>query len=279
MDLTAILVAIPLGLIAGGFVTMLVDRVPDKTPLSLASRCPSCGHRLGVGETIPVISWITSRGRCAHCSAAITPAYPLVELVTTGLFVLIAIEHGLEWLALPPAILAVALVSLSTIDIYVYRLPDRLVFPALGVSAAAMVIVALAIDRAEALPRAGAGAAGYFLLLFVAHVISPRGMGFGDVKLAALLGLHLGWTAGSTYLGWSPVIRMVFYALMIGCLIGVVVGLLVALLRRRGRDLAPDPEADGDDQPANVLQNSFPFGPALAAATMVLVLYPDIAVA
>ena len=74
-------------------------------------------------------------------------------------------------------------------------------------------------------------------------------------------------------------LRLVFYALMIGCLLGVVVGLLVAVFRRRGRDVAPDPEAEDDDQPARLLQNSFPFGPALAAATMLLVLYPDLAVA
>lgn len=279
MDVTAILLAIPLGLIAGGFATMLVDRIPDATPLTLGSRCPNCGTGLRPADTIPVVSWLLRRGRCRHCSTSITAAYPVVELVTAGLFVLIAIEHGVAWLALPPAILAVALVALATIDMSVYRLPDRIVFPTLGLSVVAMVVVALAIDRTEALPKAAAGAAGYFLLLFVAHVISPRGMGFGDVKLALLLGLHLGWTAGSTYLGWSPVIRLVFYALMIGCLLGVVVGLLVAVFRRRGRDVAPDPEADGDDQPARLLQNSFPFGPALAAATMLLVLYPDLAVA
>ena len=278
MDLTAILVATPCGLIAGGFVTMLVDRVPDKTPLTLASRCPHCEHALGPVDTIPVVSWLLRRGTCRHCAEPITPAYPVVELVTAALFVLVAIEHGLEWLALPPAILVVALVALSTIDMYVYRLPDRLVFPALAGSAVAMVGVAFAIDRAEALPKAAAGAVGYFLLLFIAHVISPRGMGFGDVKLALLLGLHLGWTAGSTYVGWSPVIRLVFYALLIGCVIGVAVGLFVAVLRRGGHDVAPDPEADDAEQPARLLQNSFPFGPALAAATMLLVLYPDLAV-
>ena len=278
MDLTAILVAIPCGLIAGGFVTMLVDRIPDKSPLTLSSRCPHCEHGLGIVDTIPVLSWLLRRGTCRHCAAPITAAYPVVELVTAALFVLVAVEHGLEWLALPPVILVVALVALATIDMYVYRLPDRLVFPALGVSAVAMVGVAFAIDRTEALPKAAAGALGYFLLLFIAHVISPRGMGFGDVKLALLLGLHLGWTAGSTYVGWSPVIRLVFYALLIGCVIGVAVGLFVAVLRRGGRDVAPDPEADDGEQPARLLQNSFPFGPALAAATMVLVLYPDLAV-
>ncbi len=277
MDLTAILVASPCGLIGGGFATMLVDRVPDKRPLTLASRCAQCGHELGIVDTIPVLSWLLRRGTCRHCDAPITPTYPVLEIVTAALFVLVAIEYGLEAQALPPAILVVALVALSTIDMYVYRLPDRLVFPALAASAAAMVAVAVVIDRTEALPRAAVGAIGYFLVLFIAHIISPRGMGFGDVKLALLLGLHLGWTAGLTYVGWAPVIRLVFYALLVGALIGVGVGLLVAVLRRGGRDLVPDPEADEEAPPIRLLQNSFPFGPALAAATMLLVLYPELA--
>lgn len=279
MDVTAMLLAVPAGLFAGGFATMLVDRIPDQTPLSTRSRCPQCAHQLSAVDTLPVLSWIARRGRCRHCDGAITPAYPAVELVTMALFVVIAAEYGLEWLAVPPVILAVALVALSTIDMYVYRLPDRLVFRAFGLSALAMVAVALVLDRTEALPKAGAGALGYFALLLIAHLVSPRGMGFGDVKLALLLGLHLGWTAGSTYLGWTPVIRLVFYALLLGCLLGVTVGVLVAVSRRRGRDVAPDPEVDHGEAPSRLLQNSFPFGPALAAGTMVLVLFPDLVIA
>lgn len=202
----------------------------------------------------------------------------MLATLTAALFVLVAIEYGLDAQALPPAILVVALVALSTIDMYVYRLPDRLVFPTLAVSAAAMVVVAVVIDRTGALPRAAVGAIGCFLVLFIAQIIPPRGMGFGDVKLALLLGLHLGWTAGSTYVGWAPVIRLVFYAILVGAVIGVGVGLLVAVLRRNGRDLVPDPEADEEAPPTRLLQNSFPFGPALTAATMLLVLYPELAV-
>ena len=278
MELIPILIAIPCGLLAGGFATMLIDRIPDKTALTVASRCPQCEGRLGLGEIIPVLSWVLRRGRCRHCSSVISSAYPMVELVTASLFVLVVIEHGLDWLALPSVVLVVALVALSTIDMYVYRLPDRLVFPAIVVSAVAMIGVGFAIDRLEALPKAAAGAIGYFLLLFIAHLVSPRGMGFGDVKLALLLGLHLGWTAGSIYVGWLPVIRLVFFALFIGCVVGVAVGILVAVLRRLGRDLVPDPAAGDEPQAARRLQNSFPFGTALAAATMLLVLYPDLAI-
>jgi len=291
MDLTESLVAVVAGLVAGGFATMLVARIPDGTPLGIRSRCPRCGDSLPVIDTLPIMGWVLRRGRCRHCAEPVTVAYPVVELVVAGLFVLIVREHGLEWLAVPPAVLAIALVALSVIDMYEYRLPDRLVFPSIGISAVLMVVVAVAIDRPEGLTRALVGSLTFFAILLVVHLISPRGMGFGDVKLALLLGLHLGWTAGTTYLGWPAVIRMVFYALLIGCLIGVVMGLLVAVLRRGGRDVAPDPallvpeEEDGGDegdgstgQPAQLLKHSFPFGPALAAATLLVVLYPDLVV-
>ncbi len=279
MDTLIVILAIPLGLVVGGFVTMLVDRVPDKTPLSWGSRCPQCDHALSFGDSLPVISWLARRGRCRHCHDRITPAYPVVELITAGMFVAVAARFGAEWEVLPPLILVTSLMALSVIDLYVYRLPDRIVFPALGISAIAIVVVAFAIDRPGALGRAALGAVGFFLLLFVAHLISPRGMGFGDVKLALLLGLHLGWIAGSTYVGWSAVVRLVFYALLISSVFGVVVGLLLAVLRRgTGRDLITDPAVDSEadaGQPQRFLGNSFPFGPALATGTMIVVLFSD----
>jgi prepilin signal peptidase PulO-like enzyme (type II secretory pathway) len=114
---------------------------------------------------------------------------------------------------------------------------------------------------------------GGFLLIL--HLISPKGMGFGDVKLALLLGVHLGWAAGSAWIGWRPVIRAVFYALLLSCLIGGIGGLLVAILRRRlQRDVMPDPEAE-EGQPKRLLAQSMPFGPALAAGTVIVVLFLD----
>ena len=261
------------GLVAGGFATMLVDRIPDKTPMSLRSRCPHCGHALGVADVIPVLSWIRRR-TCRHCEAPVTIAYPLVELATAGLFVAAAARYGLEWEVLPPLVLVVALVALSMIDMYVYRLPDRLVFPSLGISALAIVIAAFGIDRPSAVGRAAAGMGIYFLILFVAHLISPRGMGFGDVKLALLLGLHLGWTAGSRYAGWSPVFRLVVWGLLLGCFIGIIGGISLALLRKGGRNVVADPEAE-DGQPTRLLGHSFPFGPALAAGTLAVMFFSD----
>jgi leader peptidase (prepilin peptidase)/N-methyltransferase len=275
MDLLVVLLAIPIGLVVGGFVTMIVDRIPDKTPLTLGSRCPVCEHPLSVRETVPVISWIVQRGACRHCSDRITPAYPFVELVTMALWVAVAARFGWEWTLLPPLVMVTALTALSVIDMYLYRLPDRLVFPALGVSAVAMVIAAFGIDYPESLTRAGVAMLVYGAMFFVLHLISPRGMGFGDVKLSLLLGLHLGWAAGSVWVDWIPVYRLVFYALLISCFIGGFGGLLLVVIRKRlSRDVLADPEAV-DGQPARLLAQSMPFGPALATGTTIVVLFAE----
>jgi leader peptidase (prepilin peptidase)/N-methyltransferase len=262
-------------LVVGGFATMLVDRIPDKTPITASSRCPFCEHPLGLADTIPVLSWLRLKGRCRHCGDPITPAYPVVELLTMGLWVGAAANWGWDWRLLPPLVLITAAVALSTIDMYVYRLPDRLVFPSLGLSLVVMVAAGFGIDIPSSIVKALGGMALYGGFLFVMHLISPRGMGFGDVKLALLLGLHLGWAAGSVWVGWTPVFRLVFYALLLSCLLGGIGGILIAIIRRRfSRDLLPDPEAE-DGQPTRLLSQSMPFGPALAAGTVVVVFFAD----
>jgi leader peptidase (prepilin peptidase)/N-methyltransferase len=275
MDLLAILLAAPIGLVVGGFVTMLVDRIPDTTPLTAGSRCPFCEHPLSVAETIPVVSWVRQRGACRHCDARITPAYPIVELATMGLWVAVAANYGWEWTLFPPLVLVTATTALSVIDMYVYRLPDRLVFPSILLSLMTMVAAGFAIDHPSSITKALGGMALYGGFLLLMHLISPRGMGFGDVKLALLLGLHLGWAAGSVWEGWTPVFRLVFYALLLSSLMGGVGGLFLAILRRRmPREVMPDPEAD-DGQPARLLAQSMPFGPALAAGTVLVVYFAD----
>ena len=272
MNIALAIIAAPLGLIVGGFVTMLVDRVPDKTPLTVGSRCPYCKHGLAMSEVVPVISWLTHRGKCRHCDHAITPAYPAVEIVTAALFVVVAAKFGANWVVIPPLVLVTAIMALSVIDLYIYRLPDRITFPAIGVSLLSMIGVAIAIDRPIAIGRALIGALAYFSLLLIAHLVSPRGMGFGDVKLSLLLGLHIGWVSGSTYLGWTPVVRLVFISLLIGSVLGVAGGMTVAMLRKSGVDALVDPEAV-DGQPSRVLAQSIPFGPALAAGAVIAVLF------
>lgn len=266
-----IVVVALLGLVAGGFVTMLVDRIPDATPLTLHSRCPHCQHDLGWSEVVPVVSWVVQQGRCRHCDDRVTIAYPVVEVVTAGLLAVTVAVIGTGWVVVPTLVFVVAGVALAVIDLYVYRLPDRLLFPSLALSIVTVVVAGVALDEPAAVGRALVGMIGYSVVFFVLHLAWPRGLGFGDVKLALLMGLHLGWVAGVLEPGWRPVVQLVLYAILLGNIVGVVGGLLVAILRRRDRDVLVDPEAE-DGQPERLTANTFPFGPALLAGAFVVVL-------
>jgi leader peptidase (prepilin peptidase)/N-methyltransferase len=141
----------------------------------------------------------------------------------------------------------------SVIDLQVQRIPDRITFPTFVISVPALIVVSIAEDATDRIPAAFVGAAGYFLFLFVTHLIYPAGMGFGDVKLAAVMGLYLGWLGWTSALPVAGPLRLVFYALMLGCILGVVFGLAVQVgTKRRG---------------------AFPFGPALAIGCYVVVLF------
>lgn len=211
--------------------------------------------------------------------------------VTAAVFAAVGARFGIAWAVVVPLILAAALVALSAVDLCCYRLPDPITFGAFGASLAAMVAVAPTVGGFGTLPPALGGSAGFGAVLWAVHEVSPRGLGFGDVKLGFVCGLHLGWTAGAFHTGWSPVIGLVAAALLLAGLAGVVGGLAVAGLRRRGHRVLPDPAAPPNANPTappapgpspdrpgrfrRLVETSFPFGPALAAGTMTAVLLSD----
>ena len=231
--------------------------------------------------------------------------FPAAELTTAALFAAVTARFGLGWQAVPPLVAASALVTLSAVDLRSYRLPDAVLWPAFGLSAAVVAAASLATGRPGAAAAALAAAAGYGALLLVVHEISPQGLGFGDVKLALLLGLHLGWAAAARGGGWAAVVGLVAQSLMISGAVGLAMGLAVAVLRRRGHDVLPDPSARSEPaQPADpaapadladpagpaetvapadpavlarpgLLATAFPFGPALASGTMAAILIAD----
>ncbi len=251
---------------------------------------------------------------------------PVTELVTAAAWLAVVHRFGLGWAALPPLVAATSLVTLSVIDLRVYRLPDAVTLPALAASLAAVVAASAALGRPSAVVAASLVAAGYGAVMWAAHEIQPSGLGFGDVKLAPLLGLHIGWVAGALHSGWRPVVSLALQALLMSCLIGVATGLALAMLRRRGHRILDDPAPAGGDpmhtapaddpapagrprpeahpfpsrrppKPANdpvlsahggdpataasprLRDTSFPFGPALAAGTMIAVLFSEALVA
>lgn len=234
------------GLGVGGALNTLIVRLPADERLGEAARCPSCRSPLAVRDQVPVVSWLVLRGRCRHCARPVPLGYPLVELANAGLWVGAGLRFGASWALLAFLFLFSVLVAHSVIDLELYRLLDRITLPALAVSAVLIPAVALAEGAPGAVASAAVGGAGAFAVLLLPALVSPRGMGFGDVKLAGLIGLYLGLL--------HPV--LVLFALVIACLIGVIAG--GALFLARGRESRP-----------------FPFGPCLAAGGVVAILASD----
>jgi leader peptidase (prepilin peptidase)/N-methyltransferase len=215
-----------LGLAVGSFLNVVIYRVPRR--LSVAkppSACPGCAAEIAWRDNIPVLSWLMLRGRCRACRMRISPRYPAVELLTGGLFVLVAVRFG--WSTTLPAMLLLVsgLVALAFIDLDQLLLPKRIFYPTALLVGGALVGAAAADGSWRRLGVAAACAAGAFLVFFAMHVASPNGLGFGDVRLAPLIGGALGWVGA----------RYALLGFITGAFLGAVIGMALIALRRHGR--------------------------------------------
>jgi len=210
-----------LGLAVGSFLNVVIYRLPRGESLSRPpSHCPSCGAPIRPRHNVPVLGWLVLRGRCADCSAPISVRYPAVELATAVLFVAVAVRlDRLALLAALPAYLYFAAIgiALAMIDIELKRLPNRIVLPSYPVLGLLLAGAAVADGDGWRLVRAILAAAALFGFFVVLSFAYPSGMGFGDTKLAGVLGLVLG------YLSWSAVLVGTFTGFVLGALVGVVV--------------------------------------------------------
>jgi len=208
-----------LGVVVGALLPVVIERVPVRAPL---------GRR-----PFPEVaaSWRTAAGRALVAGTAL-------------LFAAIGARFADSW-ALPAFLLfGAALVALSVIDLRHFLLPNRIIYPVTGASVVALALAAVAEDDPGAIVRALACAAGAFAVFLVLHVVSPRAMGFGDVRLAFLLGLDLGWLGvGEVVLG-----------LLLGFLYGAAVGVVLLAVGARSR------------------RDHIPFGPFLAAGALTALL-------
>jgi leader peptidase (prepilin peptidase)/N-methyltransferase len=204
-----------LGLFIGSFLNVVIYRVPrDESVVRPRSRCPGCGTQLAEYDNIPVVSWLVLRGRCRTCGEPISIRYPAVELLTAVVFGLLAWHFGWTW-ALPAFLYLGAIgVALAAIDIDTKRLPDVIVLPSYAV-AAVLLGAAAGLDHDwHALLRVAAGGVALWAFYLLLVLVYPRGMGWGDVKLAGVLGMYLGW------LGWGPLIVGGFLGFLLGGLLG-----------------------------------------------------------
>ncbi len=238
----ALFLAALLGLIVGSFLNVVAYRLPHRESLaSPGSHCPNCDHPVRPYDNVPVISWLLLRGRCRDCGAPISARYPAVEAITAVLFAAVVAVHFDDVPKMVLGVLLVAfLVPLTLIDLDTQTLPDRLTAPA----AALALVLGTALDPGGEIERviAAAAAGGLF---FVAWYVRPGGMGFGDVKLVAVLGVFLG----------ASVSVALFAALISGVIVGVFI------MRRVGF---------GAGRKTRV-----PFGPFLAFGGVLAVLVGD----
>ncbi|MBB2921857.1 A24 family peptidase [Cellulomonas cellasea] len=197
MELVLLALVALLGLAIGSFLNVVIWRVPQgQSVVYPPSACPGCGHAIRPIDNVPVVSWLALRGRCRDCGAPISVRYPLVEAGTAILFVLTAVVVGLTW-ALPAFLyLAAIAVCLALIDIDTHRLPNAIVLPSYGVATALLALASVnpgGEPAWDALLRAALGCVALYVVYFLLWFAYPKGMGFGDVKLAGVLGLYLGW--------------------------------------------------------------------------------------
>lgn len=223
------------GAVAGSFVSVVAHRLPrGESIVGPRSRCPGCGARIAAYDNVPIVSWLALRGRARCCGAAISPRYPLVELALGALYAatVLVLQDDPGGVALG-LVFVTTLAAVTLTDLELRLIPNKILIAA----ALAGVALAAATDPGSLPERAIAAAAAGGLLL-AAALAYPRGMGLGDVKLAATMGLFLG--------------REVAPAILVALLAGSLVGL--ALIVRHG---------------AAARKRAIPFGPFLALGGVV----------
>jgi leader peptidase (prepilin peptidase)/N-methyltransferase len=230
------------GLIIGSCLNVVANRLPRGESLATpGSHCPSCDAPVRPYDNIPVLSWLLLRGRCRDCASPIGSRYPIVEALTAALFAAVAVVHAHDTTMLVLGLVLVAfLVPIALIDADLRIIPNKLTLPA----AVLGIVLGTALDPGGEVERliAGAVAGGVLALPSLLH---PKGMGMGDAKLVAVLGLYLG--------------RSIAPAFLVAFLVGTLVG--VAIMLRKGVHAGR--------------KTAVPFGPFLAIGGVVGILAGD----
>jgi len=218
------------GLIAGSFVTVVAHRVPrGESIVGPRSRCPACGAQIAAYDNVPVVSWVALRGRTRCCEAAISPRYPLTELALGALYAATVLALWDEpWEVALGLVFVTVLTAVTLTDLELRVIPNKIL-----IVAAVLAVAIAAVGDPGSLPERAIAAVAAGGLLFAAALAYPRGMGLGDVKLAATMGLFLGRNVGP--------------AILVALLAGSLVGL--AMIARDG---------------AGARKKAIPFGPFLA---------------
>jgi leader peptidase (prepilin peptidase)/N-methyltransferase len=263
--LAAALAALVFGLLIGSFLNVVVYRLPvmaqreldnyiaheagkelphqDRFNLMVPrSACPHCGHQITALENIPIVSWLFLRGKCSACKAPISPRYPIVEAVTGLLSAVLVWHFGSGWLGLASLVFAYFLIAMTLIDYDTKTLPDDLTFPLLWLGLL-INLDGTIVPLRDAVIGAMAGYMSLWAVYWLFKLATGKeGMGYGDFKLLAALGAWMGWAMLPTII-------------ILSSFVGAIVGISLIVFARRDRN------------------NPIPFGPYLAAAGMIALLY------
>lgn len=197
------------GLLTGSFANVLIHRLPKgESVVWPGSHCPNCKKRLRAPDLIPVLSFLFLKGRCRYCRAAISPQYPLVEVLSGAGYWLVYRHYGLSLEALAGCILVTILLCAAFADLQTGLIPDRLTYPGILTG---LILAWFTIGVKNSL----LGALGFALFFFVIAIASKGGMGGGDIKLAGVIGTFLGWQGALV----TFVLASVLGGLAAGCLL------------------------------------------------------------
>jgi len=228
------------GLAIGSFLNVCIYRLPrQESIVSPGSRCPYCGHSLGAGDLIPLVSFIMLNRKCRYCGKEISLRYFFVELITALLFVAVYVRFMFyersPLLFVSYLILCSGLIVITFIDLEHKLIPDKITYPGMAVG------LIISLFSGKFLPSLFGLAIGVGLLYLIVF-LSRGGMGGGDVKLAAMLGAFLGW-------------KLLLLNLFLSFLFGGVIATILLLLKIKGR------------------KDYIPFGPYLALAGIVTIFW------
>jgi leader peptidase (prepilin peptidase)/N-methyltransferase len=245
VEIVLIILFALLGLAIGSFLNVCIDRLPRNESIVLPpSHCEACQHKLAAKDNIPVFSYLRLRGRCRYCQASIPRRVFWVELVTALTFALLCWHYGLAAELGFMIFCACLFIIIFVIDLEHGLILNKVVYPGMVVALLLALYPWPWLTESIGMRVANAaigGAIGFVIFLLIA-VVSRGGMGWGDVKLAALIGLATGFP-------------LVFVAVIMAAIVGGIVAVALVIARRRKR------------------RESIPFGPFLALAAMVTLLW------
>ena len=207
-----------------------------------SSTCPSCQHKIRFYENIPLISWLFLRGKCSQCQSKISLRYPLVELTTAILSVVIAANFGVTFTTLMLLVLTWGLICLTLIDYDHMLLPDQITLPLLWLGLLVNINGAI-VPLSDAVIGTVAGYMSLFSVFWLFKLVTGKeGMGHGDFKLVAVFGAWIGW-------------QLLPLLILMASAVGAIIGISLMVFKNHQREQA------------------IPFGPYLAIAGWITLIW------